>query len=529
MINQMKKFLKIKIKLILKKIILSLIKFLFKVNYLDKFEKLLAYTSHSISNFKKAKFEHDRGFNLNKKKEIIDERLMNLFNLQLNKKKYKEAAKTISWLYYKNLKHIELHKYKGSNYLIRQILEIYDDPNLFRKFTGMEFDIFKPLSCSEASHLKSVNYIETSAAESVPGTPIMSGFPDEITSSKEIQKKASTYPGGGLIVKDCYVFPRSTSIFTSEGEIINDKASHKDSQKNILIVEKPIVAHFSAGLAIYKNHFLPDIYLDKAIHLLLNNSRGWGHWHYFNLPRIEFIMKLKISKKIPILIDSDLPIQAKQSLNLYLPGYKILEVNINQVIKVKELYFPRESVYTPAILKINSDRKKMNSVITTSPNSIKFLRSIARQKAKKSKMISKYLYLSRKYTNRRLLINRQYLDDLMSENNFTETFFEKLDFETQISSTVFAEKILGQLGSATDYIINQDEKSKSIIIAGKDIKTWGRTDAIIKSFGIDCRYLLAENNYERFDHKSINVEKDAVSDLKINEENTLNALKWLIK
>ena len=187
---------------------------------------------------------------------------------------------------------------------LREVFEISDDADLYQKFTDTKLDFLKPLSCVDSSNLKSVDYIETAPAENVTGSSIMSGFPD-IDSSEENKKKATTYPKGGLIVKNCIVFPRSTSIYTSEGELINDKASNNLSQQNIIIVEKPIIAHFSKGLAINKKSIRPTLNLDKAIHLLINNSRGWGHWHYFNLPRIEFILNLKISKEVPILIDKN--------------------------------------------------------------------------------------------------------------------------------------------------------------------------------------------------------------------------------
>ena len=162
-----------------------------------------------------------------------------------------------------------------------------------------------------------------------------------------------------------------------------------------------------------------------------------------------------------------------------------------------------------------------------SPRAMSYLRSKARKLAKFEEAIHHSVYISRRKTNRRFLINRYVLDEFAFNNGFANICFEDLSFLNQISTSVFAKRLLGQHGSGMDFTINLDEGSKALHITGKNLKAWPRMHGIISEFGIDCRYLFAKPVTDNSKIDALNPESSFTSNILIEQKYSSDAFYWI--
>jgi hypothetical protein len=81
---------------------------------------------------------------------------------------------------------------------------------------------------------------------------------------------------------------------------------------------------------------LKPLYLEKAIYLIGRCDENWYHLIMDTLPRYLFMSK--ISKKVPVLIRSDLPITSIKFLQRVIANPVIL-LDVDVKVKVKSLYF----------------------------------------------------------------------------------------------------------------------------------------------------------------------------------------------
>ena len=442
------------------------------------------------------------------------------FSKLYQERAFEEAAWILNW--------VRAGDMMDYGYFAREVFEITDDKIGYEKFllekSGQSIELKKQLTCEEAADLESVEYTCIGEKETVTNPELLPGFPNGLSVEKG---GCETYSQAGLLVKNCMVFPWSNVIITRESAVIHDLAAQRFSQEQNLILEAPIIGHFSEGVLVPKiSKMSPKIYLKQAIHMLIGNARGFGHWHYMNLPRLQFIQSLNLPTDVPVLIDAGLPRQYAESIGIYLKGHPIIEVKRFDIVEVAELFFARQASPISSLLKASADTKIATANTTVSPRALGFLRQMARGHAKRSNAVHPNIYLSRRKTNRRLLKNREFLDELAYEHNFANICFEDLSFLDQISSSAFAKKAIAQLGSAADTIINLESGSKALICTTEHLKSWPKAHSVISGFGIDCRYLFGIADLEQSE-LTVNPEAHATANFLIKESSAEKAFAWL--
>ena len=207
--------------------------------------------------------------------------------------------------------------------------------------------------------------------------------------------------------------------------------------------------------------------IDCGIHFAKDHSRNYFHWIVECLPRLSLIKNL--DKKIPLLVDEDLPPQFYEALQLLNEeGRELIKLKFGETYKVKKLYYPPQL----SILHDNYGVPIYHQDAIYSPKAINYIRdtvlkslNIAHNKNNRK------IYVSRKNSDYRQLLNSTEIENILVKYGFEILCPEYLSFAAQVEVFSQAQIIIGQSGAGMANFMFAPKNCKVIMMAGDDPNT----------------------------------------------------------
>ena len=191
--------------------------------------------------------------------------------------------------------------------------------------------------------------------------------------------------------------------------------------------------------------------IDEALSLVGVHSYAFGHWLHEFLPKVWACLDAPGFASLPILIDAQMPPQHLEALKLFAgPHHRIVVLGAGQGVRVKKLWTCSMIMYLPPGPPPGSDAGSD----TWAMDAGGYARLIEKvhpciQRLDEPQQEHPRLYLTRKDSQHRRLVNREEVEHWARSQGFEIVDFGDLSFLEQLKSIRGAEVILGPHGSAS--------------------------------------------------------------------------------
>lgn len=281
---------------------------------------------------------------------------------------------------------------------------------------------------------------------------------------------------------------RGTDIIIVKNACLYDEIDK--NQKYIYGIKSPIINSIHKNQLIINYPQKTSITISHGIHFAKDHSKNYFHWIIECLPRLSLITDL--NKAIPLLIDDDIPPQLLEALQLLnINQRKIIKLQPGISYKVKKLYYPSQL----SVLHDNYSTPRYNKDIIYCPRAINFVRnSVLKGFNINSKITRRKIYISRKYSDYRQLLNSRQIEDLLVARGFEIVFPENLSFFAQVRIFSEAEFIISQSGAGMANLIFAPKTCKVLIMAGDVPNTnFQGFHALAEIVGINLEFLIGKS------------------------------------
>lgn len=242
------------------------------------------------------------------------------------------------------------------------------------------------------------------------------------------------------------------------------------------------------------------INIQQGIHFTKDHSVNYYHWLIECLPRLSLIEHLE--QNIPLLIDANIPHQSLEALELINNNRrKLITLCDNTYYKVKQLYYPSQL----SILHDNYNNPDYSKDAVYSKVGINFVRSKVLNACgiESNKEGFRKIYISRKTSDYRQLLNANEIENLLIALGFEIIFPEKISFFAQVRLFSQAKIIVGQGGAGMANMIFAPKTCKLLILISDVQQTnLHLFHSIAESIGVTLefmtgRHVSIENQYIR--------------------------------
>ncbi len=202
------------------------------------------------------------------------------------------------------------------------------------------------------------------------------------------------------------------------------------------------------------------INIDECILLTARGASNYFHWLIEVIPKLHLLDKHEKYKSIPLIVEANMPEQHYELLKMLAGNTrKIIFADIDTHYVVKHAVIPSRLSrlvfdYQPGY-RIEYDDFRFN------PIAIKYLREKLIKGTPSSK--SRRLYLTRKGSKLRSLVNEQEIENLFKQYGFEVVYPAKLNIDAQLKLFSSAEIIAGPSGAAFSNIIFAPKNCKVML------------------------------------------------------------------
>jgi capsular polysaccharide biosynthesis protein len=196
---------------------------------------------------------------------------------------------------------------------------------------------------------------------------------------------------------------------------------------------------------------------DNILYVTNSNSHNFFHWFLDVLQKLEFISQNQdefLNSKLKIIIPNN------HNNNFSKKSLETFNLNFYHQDK-NEIIISNKSILLPDIAPTGNYRKRI--ILKLSQRLKNYM--ISKKNINNHK---KRIYISRKNSEKRKLINENEIISILKKYNFYIVDFDKLNFEEQISYTLKSEIIVSVHGAGLTHMLWMKKKGKVLEIRAKD-------------------------------------------------------------
>lgn len=261
------------------------------------------------------------------------------------------------------------------------------------------------------------------------------------------------------------------------------------SQKYSYGIKSPAIKYVSRNKLIINYPRKNSARIERGIHFAKDHSKNYFHWITECLPRLSLIAN--IDKKVPLLVDKDIPNQLFEALQL-------LNVDQREIIWLKNgIHYRVTKLYYPSQLSIlhdNYNSPKYDKDVIYNPKAINFVRdSVLKGFNINSTIPRRKIYVSRKFSDYRQLLNSSQIEDILVTRGFEIVFPENLSFFAQVKIFSEASMVISQSGAGLANLIFAPKSCKLLVMAGDAPNTnFQGFYALAEIVGISLKFLVGK-------------------------------------
>jgi capsular polysaccharide biosynthesis protein len=241
--------------------------------------------------------------------------------------------------------------------------------------------------------------------------------------------------------------------------------------------------------------------LPTAFSLIGLHSAAFGHWLVEFLPRLWACRPLPGFAAVPVLVDAQMPPQHREALDAFLlPGQAVIELAPGDAVRVADLWLATAPLYMPTGPRPGAPCAPDLLAVDAEA----FARTLRAASAERpvDGAHGRRLYLARKDTQHRRLLNRVEVEAWMAAHAFDLVDFADIPFAEQVARMRAADIVVGPDGSANLMTYFARPGTRIGILSGAAVEDCEWYVAISDALGHRVVVLPGETPSERDDYRT---------------------------
>jgi tetratricopeptide (TPR) repeat protein len=269
-------------------------------------------------------------------------------------------------------------------------------------------------------------------------------------------------------ISDARIFSHSSLILTSDGTILSDTGGHPRFGRYVSFVYDAAVLAQEPGKVLLDFSKYTTREIEAGILLSGLASNAFGHWIPEFLPKLQFLKEHPDFEKLPIIVDADMPQSHFEHLQR-LSNNALIRLQANESFICRRLLVAPSPAFSPVELFPNDI--PVHEMPGLSPRALLFIRGD--QSIEKAKIRARRIFLARKNTKWRRLLNEQEIAADLANVGFETIVAEEMKASEQIDLFQSAQWIVAPNGSALLNLVFADPGVKLLILSQPNLFNWG--------------------------------------------------------
>jgi hypothetical protein len=318
------------------------------------------------------------------------------------------------------------------------------------------------------------------------------------------QTKVSGYTPYAGVVRGATIFSKSSVVLTDDGVALNDTLADAQYGRFLDI-------HFDAAITARDDHrLLLDLchaetrQLDAAVMLSGWAAEHFGHWFPEYLCRLAYLERHPRFAELPIIVDAGMPPQHVEFLRLLVTN-PIVELPARSALHVGELLVASPAQFYPVHLKLGHEvpPEKQGGLPL---GGCRYLQDRIAERLPPEGPRGRKLYLSRKNTQWRKLLNEDAVSAALAARGFEVLYPEEMSLEAQVRMYQGASLVVAPNGSSLLNAIFAAPDVKLLVLSQRGLFTWGSFYGLMSELGYELSFFCggAETD-EKHSHYEIPV------------------------
>lgn len=320
-------------------------------------------------------------------------------------------------------------------------------------------------------------------------------------------------------IKDAQIMSGSSLVRVDENKIWSDTLADKKYGRYACVQYDDMIKARRDDALLVKN-FVPDQTIETAIMLSGSASHAYGHWFAEYLPKLRFLLHHPHFSELPIIVDEGMPASHYDFLNALVKNPTFV-LSKGQSLKVNNLVVAPTDTYFPTdMIKHHKVPVEYQSSLTI--GALKFIGEKIRDTFGPPQNPNRRIFLSRRNTQWRKLLNEQEIIEALKKYCFETIFIEDYNFAEQVQLFQDAEFIVAPNGSALNNLIFSHPSVKCILLGQRRLFNWGGWFGSFMELGYSPIYLAGDSDGEG-DEKAKHLDYTiSISDLRQTVTKMLN-------
>ena len=390
------------------------------------------------------------------------------------------------------------------------------NPSFRQKFSIIESNNYKPAFLSaDISSVpdgcknlgQQITFLSTSQTIQLTKPKVINPDFHDCSQYETIAQLPQTYVAK---LENALVFGGTDLILMDDQYALYDELAY--STKKMYEIKSPIIKKTSRTKVnlYYDNHYIEII--ESGIHFLKDHSLNYFHWLVECLPRLLLINQIPEAKHLPLLIDANIIPQQVDALKL------ITENKRKFILLMRKNCYLINTLYYPSQLSVIHDNlhSPMNpgKDVVYSPLALNYVRGFFQKKMGMQNSVGfRKLYISRKGSPYRNIINEEEVEQLMLSNGFEIVFPEKLSFIAQLKLFSQTKVVIGQSGAGMANLLFVPKDCKILLFMSDDKQTNLHIfHAFCDALGLTMQYLIGKSKKNNSMHSHFEISLKLLAD-----------------
>jgi len=294
-------------------------------------------------------------------------------------------------------------------------------------------------------------------------------------------------------LRDATIFHRSNIVLMPDGAALNDTAADPEYGRFISFEQDAAAVDQANGRILLDVSPFQVAALDAGVMLSGSASQHYGHWVGEYLSRLHYLQRHPRFAELPIIVDSDMPVQHLEFLRQLVPN-RFVEIPAGGALQCRELIVAGQTTFIPVDLtrdhEVPPEKQGGFSV-----DCIQALRTRIEASLPPPATRERKLYLSRQGRGGRRPLNEDQIAAYLEAKGFEIVFTEDMSFEEQVRLFQAAKVIVAPNGSAVLNVFFASTDVTLFILSQRGLFNWGTYYGVMRELGYDMTFVLGDEEF----------------------------------
>lgn len=295
-------------------------------------------------------------------------------------------------------------------------------------------------------------------------------------------------------LRDATIFAKSSIILTADGAALNDTLADERFGRFVDIPHETLVAARAGERMLLDTGRYQLVEIDSAVMLSGAASEHFGHWVPEYLCKLPYLEHHPRFAELPIIVDSGMPAQHVEFLSLLVPN-RIVQIPAGVAMRCGELLVASPMTFFPVHMTPNHEVPPENQG-GVATGCLRFIQERIRDRMGQPEPQGRKLYLSRKNSTWRRLLNEDEIGAALAERGFEVVYPEEMSFTEQVRMFQSADVVVAPNGSSVVNAIHASTDLKLVVLSQRSLFNWRTFNGCMRELGYDMTLVCSEEGNE---------------------------------